>query len=570
MGEGTLALCRTTQASLDELGRDSDTRRFLLALLLTTRYHLTSRPVSFANDSFFHSLARSSDKVLECLHGPDWQLLDLKEEEGIALLRPISERPVGLETREELSEEFRVEFRRYFRGLNLPWSTLPAVSNLTLDDWPRPGRLLFAVGPNIGIGDEMIFFQAARLLSRRFPDARLEVSSYHETLWDRCDFVDEVRYLSDNQIEPFARAKEVMAADPTALVVFVEFASAHIYRHLEVIRSLERFIYLDTGARLARLIDQGRPGIVEYTSLIRHSIYALLADLLRAVGVDAAESRFQEISPGPLQAPSRRAVAKIFVNPFSSKDVKRIRPAWWSKVLNLLGRQRPIEAEIFCGINPQTRAYAREIQAGLEPDSCPSALLGESDTPSILQTLESAMKCQAVLGLDTFTGHLGNLRRIPSVTVFFSSFWEVWRVPDPSSFNVSIHTDPAMVAQLLERLVWKPESREFLELSAQLRERAATLPTIVSENAPAVEIGRCMSECRDLSERLARIDPDLALTFSDTPPSYFDALERSLKRCDPSKAPDPAHQRIVRKAWRHWADCNYSRYLRYLERYSSA
>lgn len=46
------------------------------------------------------------------------------------------------------------------------------------------------IGPNIGIGDELIFFELARRLRNRFSSAWIRVSSSKDTLWSLAPEID--------------------------------------------------------------------------------------------------------------------------------------------------------------------------------------------------------------------------------------------------------------------------------------------------------------------------------------------------------------------------------------------
>ena len=116
---------------VDVLGRTIDVRRFLLTMLLTTRYHLTSRPISFANDLFFSKLAKLSDQVLATLMIGEWEPLSAIEERGIAVVKPISAWATDLGAQKEMSREFGSNFRQYFRSLNLPWSRYQPLIDFT-------------------------------------------------------------------------------------------------------------------------------------------------------------------------------------------------------------------------------------------------------------------------------------------------------------------------------------------------------------------------------------------------------------------------------------------------------
>jgi hypothetical protein len=545
---------------VDVLGRTINTRRFLLTVLLTTRYHLTSRPISFANDVFFLKLAKFSDQILAELLCGKWESLSPSEEQGISVLKPISAWATDLGAQKQMSREFGANFREYFRGLNLPWSRLPAVERFDLHDWAEPDHILISVGPNIGIGDEILFFELARRLRRAYPDARLEVVSFHPTAWDLCDVVDHRIYESEDQIAPYARAKLLLERNHRAMVFFVEFASAPIYRQLEMVPGFRRFVYLDTGARLARVIDQTMPSSMDYFSREPNRIYHVLDELLQRVGL--AGSPTSAVRSRDRLQPAAKA-RRVFVNPFSSKDMGHITPEWWSEALNSAACDESLMAEIFCGVNGQTRDYATRIGKSLDRRLCAYELHGESNIPSITETLERVMACDALFGLDTFTAHVRNVCSIPSVTVYLGSFWHLWRVPDANIMNVSADDEPERVGGLLRRLLSTSCGPEFLSLALELKEWTEALQPREGVFDGA-ELLAGLTECRRLVCLLATLDPELPYIFDEIPLSYFEALESAIAKAAPLTEGSPAMYKLVLEGWRTWEDSNFCRYLRFL------
>ena len=553
---------QSIDSSIRMLGYNADTRRFLLTLLLTTRFHLTSRPISFANDSFFYDLAKFSDCLLEALRRGEWEPLDPILEAGIAEINYILNTSDGLDNQKEMSQRFGRLFRQYFRALNAPWSNLPPRDHITLEQWPRPDHIFFAVGPNIGIGDEMIFFRAARALRKMYPGAHFEVSSFHPTLWDSCDFIHHVEYQAGNPIIHYARARHLLKTNPNTLVVFVEFASPPIYRQLERVPGFDRFIYFDTGAQLVRMVDQTMPALMEHVIRNSRSIYDLLDQLLARIGCSAGVAPCMDTPVSQIrQGGTERA--RVFINPFSSKDLSGIEPSWWAHIVNSAAASFPIDAHIFCGINEQTRQYASEISNALNKERCAAYLHSYERTATIHETLCAAIACDAVLGLDTFTGHIGNLKRMPCVTVFLNSFWHSWRVPDPCIMNTSVHEDPERIGALLKHSLQPAASNEFGRLASRIHGQVQAIEKCIARSDLA-GILRGLRRCQTLVNCMAKVEPKLEDTFADMPGSFFELLEQALTGLKPETEPSKSLKKLLQEAWKVWGESNLSLHIRFV------
>lgn len=546
------------------LGKSAEVRRWLASVLLTTRYHLTSRPISFANAAFFGSLAAHCDRLLAALREPGWVALDPPIEEGLAALDFVSSWPADAKGRALAGKAFGAAFRRYFRGLAVPWSELAPRDRGDLGAWPRPGHVLLAVGPNIGIGDEMLFFAIARRLAARFPEAELEVWSFRPTLWDRAGVRARLCVASD-VLAPYARAIELFARDPTTLPVFAEFASAPMYRSLEGVAALRRFLYLDSGARVARLVDHDRRCIREINEDRGAPVYAVLDRLAGAVGLPPA--------PGPEAEPIRasgRQRPLLFVNPFSSKDPDVLAPAWWAAAIAAAAREGPIDVEIFAGINDACHRYADRIAEAIKTPRVAIALHGRDHAPSLGETLDAAAASDLVFGLDTFTGHIGAVRRRPRVTVFFGSSWEAWRVPDCSVLNASIHDAPERAGELCARLAWAPTAAiaEKIRPIAALTEALAAL--VASDEAETADVIAGVADLRAALRRWAAVDPEIARTFTDLPASHARAVSRALLADPTPRRLDPPLRSMLAEALAAWRDGNLHRYARFVAERASA
>ncbi len=543
-------------AHAERLGRAAEVRRFLLGILLTTRFHLSSRPISTANDAFFRRLQIACNALLELLHQPGWASLNPKEEEGIARMEPL-----GLtQRRDEVTQSFKRFFKHYFAGMNPPWSHLMPVSSLTIRDWPIPRKVFISVGPNIGIGDELIFFELARRVAHHFPGSQIEVSSFNETLWKLCPHVAEHRAPGNDQLWPYARAAELLEQSPDTLVVFVEFASTPIYRHLEKVERLPRFLYLDTGSRCARMVDQSCHQIAEHVEPLDAGIYTLLGSLLDRVGLTGGKAPGAATEP----LPSPRLTPQVFVNPFSSKDFKQLSPEWWAESLRRAAAGRPLEAVIFAGINEECRNYARVIANGCAPDVRPR-LLGEHQTPSIEATLRAAADSDLVFGLDTFTAHVGVIKPVPCVTVFFGSMWDPWRVRNNHVLNASIHDPPPVVAGLLRSLL-TPARAEVRQIARAI---VASSRDFSSRTGPFSErIALALALQKQLTGAVARwaeLEPELSKVFIDTPTEFAASLHEALARAEQeSNDSDTGVVKLLEQGLKTWMDSNLFRYAVFL------
>jgi hypothetical protein len=541
---------------VERLGRSADVRRFLLGVLLTTRFHLYSRPISIANEAFFRRLQASCNALLELLQQPGWERLGPREEEGTIRMEPIG--PV--QKRDEASQGFKRFFRHYFSSMNPPWSHLTPVPSLTLRDWPEPSQVLISVGPNIGIGDELIFFELARRVAHHFPRARLEVSSFNATLWKLCPVVAELHEPRNDQLWPYAHAAELLERSPDSLVVFVEFASSPIYRHLERVKKVPRFLYLDTGSRCARVVDQRRHQIAEHVESPEAGIYTLLGTLLDRVGL--TRDKAPSASTGVRSSP--RSTPQVFVNPFSSKDFKLLPSEWWAESLRRAAAGRPLEAVIFAGINEECRNYARAIANGCTPDVRPQ-LFGAHETPSIEATLRAAADSDLIFGLDTFTAHVGVIQPVPCVTVFFGSMWDPWRVKNNHVLNANIHDTPAVVAGLLASLLWpvSPEVRQIAgDIVAATRGFASHDGTLMDRLARALAL---QDQLIGAVERWAEAVPELSKVFVDTPTEFAVALREALGHAArEGRALDAGVGKLLDQGLKTWMDSNLFRYAVFL------
>lgn len=462
-------------AHVDQIGRSRELRRFIAAVVVGGRSGiLVSRRISAANDAYFRRFAAANDALLALLREPGWELLDPLTEEGLATITPVCEWSGNVDAR-TLADEQERERDRWFRSLYVAWSRLAPHRGRTVHDWPKPRRILIAMGAHIGIGDEVICFRVARRLARTYPDARIEVLSFYPSLWDICPDVEAGRAASDDPLLPLARACKLMAEDPDSLVVFIDYATFIMYRSLEMLPALPRFIFIDPGAPVLRLVDNAEGWIAEYRIKGVQRLYRSLGGLLdAALGRDMTCCEGHE--PPILDVkPARRNVPVIYVNPFSSKEYHLLTPAWWADAIRHVAERLDVDVRIFAGINDVTRGVAREIADLVKASGARATvtLHGDEDIPTISDTLRAAAEADLVLGLDTFTCHVGVLARVPCVTVYFThNFKHYWHVPDNAVLAAHLWDTPETVGAHVLRLL-RPSGSPALAALAQASGEAA-------------------------------------------------------------------------------------------------
>jgi ADP-heptose:LPS heptosyltransferase len=571
-GRGTGAITEGPEPWRREgaLARGPEARRFLISLLVTSRYHLTSRPMSYSNADWFRRLARQCDRLLAHLREEGWAALEPPVEAGLAGLDPMND---GIETwlvdpeaRRAARRAWRVQYHTCFAGLSQPWSRLAPDEALTLARWPTPRRILVTVGPNIGIGDQLILFPLVQALRARFPAALIESLSSHASLWELCPAVDRAVQAADDLLAIPVAARDLLAQERDALVVFTEFASAPFYRNLEVVPGFDRFVYVDSGARCGRLVDQRRGAVRELEGDPEQSIFEFCGAARHWLGLAAAGEPYGAAAAArwrPLRAPR-----VVYLNPFSSKDHARISPLWWSRVLAEAAAGGPIAATIFAGTNEECRRFARAIAAGLGGSGCTAALHGERAVPSVGETITAAMHSDAVLGLDTFTGHLPMLCATRAVVVFFDGrggSWDGWRSPHAGVLDACVTDEPEAVGRLLRRLLFPPPP-EVRRAAGRLHRLTRWLERqIGAPRRPPVRVDDLLVRIDALRRALAawgRADPALAATFADAPPVLGESLERVLRGMSPATRLDEPLRRHLLVPLRLWRQSNLCRYAR--------
>jgi hypothetical protein len=549
--------------SLQVLGRTSSVRQLLLAAFITLHSTLTLRPLGPANEPYLTKTIRCLEHLLASLRQRGWEKLDEPLEALIARLS-LSEVSSELNRTSQLKRDAPIPslIDDYIRAVDPRLYTLRATQDLSLDSWPHPTNILFAVGPNTAIGDEIILIPLARALARRYQDARFEVLSFNATLWDSSHFVSSAHYLVDDVITPYARAKEMLIQNPTSLICFADFHTPLARWQLEQVPGLDRFIFFDIGKGAVHLVDKIKPGVLKFSLRSTPFIYDTLRQLSNRIGLLTDSEELRNSKAHPFLRPHTLSPLKLFLNPFSSKDTSKLEPGWWAEALNFVAATNLLEVQVFSGTNRDTREYASAIAGLLDRKTCHWQLHGIHKVPSIRDTLDVALSCDAILGVDTFTGHLGNLKRIPMVTVFLGSEWERWLVPDPWVLTAAPNHNPEVIGALLLRLFRQPATPVML-LALQLRHCMSSLKQHVFDSTQS-GFTEAVKECIETEQRLLDSDPELRKLFTDSPFLPIPSLNEFLLSERHDHPPAAASEKLLLSTCDIWENTNLGRYIHYI------
>ena len=549
--------------SIDFLGRTKEVKRFLLALLVMSRSHLAYRPISFANEIFYDRLSAQCDGLLNKLRTPDWPEIELEMEEGIKCIKYVKDWQKGIAWGKEREREYQRENHLYFRGINVPFSHLAPVDNLTLNVWSAPPTILIACGQNIGIGDELMFFRVARRLAKKFPNSRIEVSSFHATLWDSCPYVTKRSYPIGNQLVPFVKAKALLEEDPNNLVVFVEFASGVIYRNLELVQGLQRFVYLDSGAKIARIVDQTRSQITEFRVNYKYKIYETISRLLDSIGLDIGmDNNGYELPMRFLAKNKSKTLKKIFINPFSSKDFQILNTDCWANIFKYIKQTYKIKVIIFAGINEQCLQFSEDILKKLKNMVCDAELFGDDLKASIDEAFDAVFKCDLLIGIDTFTSHVNVIQHIPTINIYMDEHALAWSSPDYHVFNARVYDKAEDIGELVERIFSLPKNIIIKEFRSFVKEIDIAVDMINKSILPD-NLLNLFSIGENIIAEWLECDPKIGIFFVDIPTSYIEAIKKMV---DNYKSIDGSHKKLIsllKDCFLIIKDSNFYKYMKY-------
>lgn len=532
-------------------------RHFILNFLLVILWSSSIRPINREYESWFLSRARFADRLYKRLFEPDWEIAEPIVEEGIIKIAPVIAQSLKGKSG-GISETIEILSYYHFKRYDRSWSSLRPVDKSFTKEWPSPSHLLFAFGPHIGIGDEIILFLAVKAFMRRFPNSKVEVWTHSKDLWKWSPQID-CNHIEFDALAPFVRAKELLVKKPDAFIAFCDFSSDKIYRLLETVPGFERFFYLDIGSRLVRLVNQKEGWVTEYVSKNeRLSIYDALKDLLQTVGIETPKlgsliqsTKFDE----------KKQIFRIFLNPHSSKEKNAVSAQWWADAINHIGINRLLEINIVAGINETNYLFAQSIKNLLDSSNIQSSILPKSGLDIIIK---SALSHDIILGLDTFTAHMNTISNVNCITVFFGPSGDNWRVPQENVLNLQI-TDEALLAGKLAKLLLIPISDSVtVALLCKINEVTESIHVELKNLNSCFTILLYLDSILRLTQELFNHDNALGNIFTDYSMNHIESLTGVFKVDGGDEFVSTMQARVLHDALMDWKNSNLSRYSRFI------
>ena len=408
-------------------------------------YSLYGRPISAGNDTY----------IRECLTG----LAALRRRAAVSAVPAIA---AGVD--QVLRASSREALERLMRTVDeTGYQSWPGVADARPLRFGRLRgarfrKLIFVVGPGIGLGDEIAVLPFQRMLSAAFPDAAVEVYTSYPALWHAAAPGVRTRNQVNRPDKAYERIEELTAVGEaqSTLAAFINFSGLEMllpYRlagvpmpMLEYAVGLGRIDFLPPGEPLERLItlEQEVPSMVRARdALIRHLL-----------GTRDASG---DTPPAP--RPRGAADFVLVVNPLTSKEMPLLPPGWARlvrAVRNVVPRRRRLIVRVYPGLSPAAREIAAAVTEACDTMRLPGVAVEPMVSPierltsgtAVSTTLDALANADLLLGMDTFSAHLAATIATPSVAVCLTRnplFWE----SAAGSFWIDVGTGVDTVAQLL-------------------------------------------------------------------------------------------------------------------------
>jgi hypothetical protein len=526
--------CSVGRPGAAALGPGRDARRFLATLALELR------------------VLRLADYVdeRERLAAMDWadRLVGaLRADRHAARLDPLHESL--LETVPLLAGDPRGAGRLPEAAMSLgpPFPWLRPVAHPTRSGWQHVREVLL-VAAGVRHGEQLGLRAIAQKLRVRFADAPLDVVTARPELWRGLAGIrTTLPHRPEDGLAPFLLARAWGASRADRLIVFADGLRSQLYRNLEAVPGFGRFVFLDLGAREARLVDQRRGTVLARRAPRRDSLHAEVGELLDGLGLGGGPA-----APTETAAPVPSGV--VVIEAGASLARWRYDAAWMGAVTAELARRLPLELLLGPGAAPGDASFAAAILAG-----------AGGARPRLLGGLDEALAVLGpgalVIGTDGLLTQLGTSAPILTVTV--APYLPVAAQPlGCSHLAVPGGRSPGAVARLVAR--WftpsAPGARRRAAAAARAADRLAALA-----GARAASVGDMAAAARALRAAVqawARLDSMLAEDFADSLPGSLSWIE-ALERARPARRASGPLRALVRRGCWSWERGNLGRYARW-------
>lgn len=343
-------------------------------------------------------------------------------------------------------------------------------------------RVLLALGPAIGIGDEMIFYPIPVSIKAILGSVHIAVMSGYQGLWDSVRGVDDrIYYSTHRELLDVLNGRHENNLEPFDLIIFGDFEKPGLAPLVWLAPHTQRYVELSLGAQHAAVVDNVSRSF-RSTSLIPEagtSYYGALDQLLEWLGIQSHKiKRYKDVVQHQESAPLHSI--RIFVSPFTSKYNPSL--IYWSQILSSLWlrySQHQVEFVLDPGANPNTERFSSALAKSAMAQAAPGirfSLAGQGGHGLPLQGVFTEMeRSHVVLCADSFAAHAGPLFGCTTLVVAAPGL-ENWRTPSSQSYYFDTGQPVGKMAAAM---------REILNLtfSRTQEERAMELGSTLGEDA---------------------------------------------------------------------------------------
>lgn len=429
-------------------------------------------------------------------------------------------------------------------------------------------RILFVLGPAIGIGDECILFSLPARLKAASSGAEITVLSAYEGLWDRVRAVDRTLHYSDHRrlTEALRGVGEFAGFD---VVVFADFERPDLHQAMCWEAGVQRYVELSLGGQTLSVVDGRHRWLhhVRRPAPYFANYYFGLAYVLRWWGLTAT-------GDGILDCEKRRPEGGVefYVNPFTAKYDPS--PLYWSRLLSALYPEeprQPVRMVVDAGTNPATEHFASTLVrslAGRMPRGVSMDVRKQPGTPTFEGVFSELGRCQVVICADSFLAHLAPLFGCTTLVLARPGL-EKWRAPYAGSYyfsaDDSLEEVSAGLRQVLRACAGEPDASAPVERPERvLAEASSRLGCVLT--APAADgllgqsYGEFVDAYRAVIERLSGWSPAFQSIIKDADYDTAWCGTDGVSAVPANLAPD--FRLHAQDRWEQWQSTNLCKYLR--------
>lgn len=357
----------------------------------------------------------------------------------------------------------------------------------------RPRAIVVAIGPGLGIGDEIKLRPLLQRLERHFalPADAMHVFSYCPAIWRTLQGDWQTGDLGSQPMAAFDRLTVLRGANPVAgqvLMVFCNFLRRNGLRTMLPYENWHDVLDISVGSGEISIHRHGQRSEMHWCGMdLDHPCLSRALHRMGRYVLPRGEAPLSVAAPSPARQPWTRGMPfRILISPFTSKRSPHTAHDWAECVAAMaraLPGKRPVRCTVLPGLTAECRSHAQDIASlvsyrlngrGHAELARPDGLLLTADNAMSYVTGELA-RSDLLLGIDTYTAHLAAETGTPSIALCLEHNPRFW-APSPWTFWFNLQTGPHSVmqaARAVTRLL-DPDARTGLPF-AGLAHAASTL-----------------------------------------------------------------------------------------------